>query len=144
MEEKGDNTPKELELKELISRDLEQHESGAVFRGPIKRVSIREEEDNEGHPYRLAEFYLDWVAQKTLTGWVKWKSSEDLDDPDMGVLIARINLDVGAMYKDEKGIFHGSIPYVGSFRVLKKGDSLKREDVVGLGKTGSDSKNEHT
>ncbi len=130
MEDTGDQVPKESELRRFISRDLVLEETGALFRGSIKRVAIEIEEDSEGKPYKMAAFYVDWVAALTNSGWVRMRPPDDPNyDPEMGIKMADMNLDHAHLQGGEDGVVKAHIPHVGHVKILKAGDNLSKEEV---------------
>ena len=125
-----EGVPHEIDLRLMISRDLEQTESGDLTRGPIKRVVIRELEDGStGESYKWAEIYLDWMAVKTVSGWQKYAEPED---PEIGVQTCGINLEHSTFRQRPDGTVGAWIPYVGRLKILKEGDNLSKESVSGF------------
>ncbi len=124
-----ENRPREIDLRNMISRDLEQTETGAQYRGPIKRISIQEYVDGEGNSYKIASVYVEWAAVFLTGRWVKHNEPED---PDMGHLMGSFNLSYSTFTENPDGTIHASIPYIGSMRILRKGDNLPKESVAGF------------
>lgn len=115
------------ELRGLVGRDLEQYESGMVFRGPIVNVEIAKDLKNPGEKGFLS-IYLGWIAQQTLQGWQLWQEK----DPDKDLTITSVNLDyIDHLKRDAQGNIVGfSLPYIGNVIIHPAGDNLKKEELI--------------
>ncbi|HEY5600516.1 MAG TPA: hypothetical protein VIK81_00325 [Patescibacteria group bacterium] len=120
----------ELEIRNFIGRDIEQRESGDIFRGPIKRVEVRQEIDNKGNPYKMVTILTEWTAFKNSEN--EWMMYLESKDPEIGIHSCGFNLNelTPGLYKRLDDSYEFDISYVGSVKILPEGDNLKREDIL--------------
>lgn len=115
------------ELRSLVGRDLEQHESGMVLRGPITNVTIAKDLENPGEKGFLS-IYLGWIARGTPEGWQLWKEPE----PNQDLTITGIDLDHHRFKRNAQGNIIGwYMPYLGADVIIHPaGDNLKKEELI--------------
>lgn len=117
----------EPDWRKLVGRDLEQHESGEIFRGPVKRVEIVEMVNAYGEKYPWLNIYLDWVAIRSEGSW---KLVREPRDPDRGISITGVNLDSTSPFEDKEENVNLSLPYLGYVIIHPSGENLKKEDLT--------------
>ncbi|MBI4039559.1 hypothetical protein HY388_01915 [Candidatus Daviesbacteria bacterium] len=115
------------ELRGLVGRDLEQHEAGEIFRGPIVNVEIAKDQKSPGEKGFLS-IYLGWIARRTPEGWRLWQEKE----ADKDLTITGTNLDFHHSFsRDAQGNITGFLmPYIGSVTIHSAGDNLKKEELL--------------
>ncbi|OGD85690.1 hypothetical protein A2Z23_02505 [Candidatus Curtissbacteria bacterium RBG_16_39_7] len=116
----------EPDWRALVGCDLEQNENGDTFRGPIKRIEVKEE-GQPGKEYQWLQIYLDWVAIRSKDGWRLFKEPED---PNMGISITGVNLDFTVPFRNVDGSVRLTLPYLGSTTIHPPGKNLKRKDLL--------------